>query len=189
MPHSEMKSVFVSELCQILPDTPGTHRDLRGHGGAYPCCQEVVDGECVGACTDAIIFHRPSQQTTGRGGSTWPTPCALCANQNIGGTPKRQKIDAEEKYADPGRGTGGGRMWRAGATGRRQLPIRFRPESDTDVALRPRHPSIPRAHSRCGATLGVSGSASTSAIIASSASGTNGFASVRTAPSICAMPR
>ena len=42
---------------------------------------------------------------------------------------------------------------------------------------------------RCGDTLGVAGSASTSAIIASSASGKNGFASVRIAPSICAMPR
>ena len=45
------------------------------------------------------------------------------------------------------------------------------------------------SHSRCGDTLGVLGSASTSAIIASSASGMNGFASVRIAPSICAMPR
>ena len=45
-----------------------------------------------------------------------PTPCALCANQNIGGAPKRQKMNAEENYAEPSLGAAGGRSWRAGAT-------------------------------------------------------------------------
>jgi len=36
--HAEVKNCFVSKLCHIPPQTPGQHRDLRGHVDAYRCC-------------------------------------------------------------------------------------------------------------------------------------------------------
>ena len=40
---------FVSELCQIRPQTPVKPRDLRGHFDAHRCCGKSLIGRCVGA--------------------------------------------------------------------------------------------------------------------------------------------
>lgn len=45
--------IFVSELCQIRPQTPIKDRELRGHSDAHRCCGKSLGGECVGACRRA----------------------------------------------------------------------------------------------------------------------------------------
>ena len=44
----EVRSHLVSELCQIPPQTPGKHRELRGHP-MHIAVGEVVGGNCVSA--------------------------------------------------------------------------------------------------------------------------------------------
>ena len=45
---SQLRSVFVSELCQIPRDTPVKHRDLQGHSDAHRCCRKsLMEGALV----------------------------------------------------------------------------------------------------------------------------------------------
>src|SRR5438094_10526830 len=43
----EVESLFVSELCQIPPETPVKHRDLRGHSDAHRCCGKSLIGRAL----------------------------------------------------------------------------------------------------------------------------------------------
>ena len=38
----QVASRVVSELCQMPPETPGKHGDLRGHSDAHRCCRKSL---------------------------------------------------------------------------------------------------------------------------------------------------
>ena len=38
---------IVSELCQMPPQTPVKHRDLRGHSDAHRCCVKSLIGSAL----------------------------------------------------------------------------------------------------------------------------------------------
>jgi len=44
---SEVDKKTVSELCQIPPETPVKHRDLRGHSDAHRCCGKSLIGSAL----------------------------------------------------------------------------------------------------------------------------------------------
>jgi hypothetical protein len=46
-PRSELKSVFVSELCHMPPETPLKHRDLREQSDADSCCVKSLIGSAL----------------------------------------------------------------------------------------------------------------------------------------------
>ena len=49
MPHvsAEMAARTVSELCQMPPETPDKHRELRGHADAHRCCGKSLIGSAL----------------------------------------------------------------------------------------------------------------------------------------------
>ena len=50
---AEVPTAIVSELCHIPPETPGTHRDLRGHVAAHRCCGKSLIGSALVGCASA----------------------------------------------------------------------------------------------------------------------------------------
>src|SRR5688572_20063395 len=55
----ELELVFVSELCHVPPETPGRHRDLRGHADAHRCCGKSLRGTAL-VSVDARQHARPA---------------------------------------------------------------------------------------------------------------------------------
>jgi hypothetical protein len=74
MPHvsAEMAARTVSELCQMPPETPDKHRELRGHGDAHRCEKPRPDRDRGDCDTSSYVprsltgFSRiPSRETAG----------------------------------------------------------------------------------------------------------------------------
>jgi len=68
---TQMSLGFVSELCQIPPETPVRHRDLRGHVDAHRCCgKSLIRSALVGF---GVRQHARRESISKRARSTTPT--------------------------------------------------------------------------------------------------------------------
>jgi hypothetical protein len=68
-----VKIRLVSELCHIPPQTPGEHRDLRGHSNAHRCVGKSLIGSALVGLVRAQHARRESISTRARSTTSDPS--------------------------------------------------------------------------------------------------------------------
>ena len=69
----------VSELCHMPPETPGKHRDLRGHSDAHRCCGKSLIGSALVRVD--VRQHARGESISKRARSTAPTSLRFKINE------------------------------------------------------------------------------------------------------------